>query len=748
MEIYRDKTKSAAERAKNLLSLMTLDEKICQMHVMQDKQEDTEGVFEIYNQIRAGKKPRIFGGLFNLTPYSRKVVHCILDYALHGTRLGIPVLVMGEGLHGLSTSYGTRFPQNIGLGCSFDDRLIERMARRIGKEAYTAGYRQLFAPNIDVVRDLRWGRVQEDYSEDCLLAGKMGAAYVRGLQSQGVAATLKHYIGYSLPENGINLSSVHVGERDVREQFLPAYREGVKAGAKSVMLAYHDMDGVPLHASKKWCSDVLRGELGFDGVSISDWDAVQMLNWYDRVASTKLAAGKMAIDAELDIEAPGYFGYSKDFIEAIERGEIDVSLIDRAVERVLKLKFELGLFDGKDGVTHPARTLKKNKNSLKLAREAAEKSIVLLKNDGVLPLDKSKVKKVAVIGPSVKDPQLGGYVKYPFSDKSVISIYDGLCSHFGAENVLYARGSYYSLVTHEENQLIAEAVEKAKTADVVILSLGDNARSFSGVGWGDDVQVDDRILIGENYDTHDIRLPAAQRKLFNAVSATAKEAGKKLILTLYAGRPNVIVREFEKSDAVVQAWYPGDQGGYALADILCGSVNPTAKLGVSFPRSNGHQPCCYIHRKSARGNFWRQPGSLDKPGKDYVFSTPKAFLEFGYGLSYVPIRYDFVKVKKTGDFAAEVSVKLTNTGDKDAEEAVLLFTSCVFSNCVVVPYEKLLKAYKRVKIRAGKSRTVKFVLDRSAFSYVDEDMKTAYASGQYVFSAGNAYGTASVAADF
>lgn len=748
MEIYRDKTKSTEERAKNLLSLMTLDEKICQLHVMQDKQEDTESVYEIYDQIRAGKHPRIFGGLFNLSPYPRKIVNAILDYALHDTRLGIPVLVMGEGLHGLSTEYGTRFPQNIGLGCSFDDKLIEKMARRIGKEAYSAGYRQLFAPNIDVIRDLRWGRVQESYGEDCFVTGRMGAAYVRGLQSQGVAATLKHYLGYSMPENGINLASVHVGERDLREQFLPAYQDGVNAGAKSVMLAYHDMDGVPLHASKKWGSDVLRGELGFNGVAISDWDAVQMLNWYDRVASTKLAAGKMALDAELDVEAPGYFGYSKELIDAVERGEVDIALIDRAVERVLRLKFELGLFDGKDGVTNPLRLQKKNKSSLKLAREAAEKSIVLLKNNGALPLDKSKVKKVAVIGPSVKDPQLGGYVKYLFTDKSVISIYDGLCAHFGAENVLYARGSYYSLITQEQDMLIAEAVEAARAADAVILTLGDNARTFSGVGWGEDVKVDDRVLIGENYDTHDIRLPAAQRKLFNAVSAVAKETGKKLILTLYAGRPNVLVREFENSDAVVQAWYPGDQGGYAVADILCGVVNPTAKLAVSFPRSNGHQPCCYIHRKSARGNFWKQPGSPDKPGKDYVFSTPKAFLDFGYGLSYVPIRYDFIKVKKIGNFAAEISVKITNLGDKDTEEAVLLFTSCMFSNCVVVPYEKLLKAYNRVKVQAGKSRTVKFILDKSAFSYVDENMKTAYASGRYVFTAGNAYGTVSASADF
>ena len=722
---YKDKAKSIQERADDLLSRMTLDEKIDQMHVMHVanySRDMSSDIYDVYNAIKAGEEPkRFFGALFNLVNLPKKIIDTIQRYALTKTRLGIPVMVMGEALHGLIRENCTRFPQNIGLGCTFNESLVEEIAAVIGRESYTNGFRQVFAPNVDVIRELHWGRVQENYGEDQYLVGRMGAAYVRGVQSQGVAATVKHYLGYGMPENGLNLSSVHIGERDLREQILPPFEDCVREGAKSIMLAYHDMDGVPLHVSKYWANDVLRGELNFEGTTISDWDALTMLNWYQHCSDNKKEIGKMTLTAGLDIEAPTMFGYADEFKKAVECGEIDEKLVDRAVLRILKLKFELGLFDGK---AFNFRTLKKNKKSLALARKAAEQSIVLLKNDGILPL-KKEVKKVAVFGPCAQFAPLGGYTYYPTNDTTPKTLYDGLVEHLGQENVLFAQGTRL-LQTSEE--MIKEAVETAKQADVLILACGDSGR-YCGGGLCDEI-VNEPVLCGENFDMHDIRIPEAQRKLFE----TLKNTGKPLVLTLFTGRPNVIVNEFEQSNAVLQAWYPGEMGGLALADILFGNVNPTGKLCVSFPRSNGHFPCNYNHRKSARGNFWKKPGTIEKPGKDYVLSSPKAFLTFGDGLGYVPITYHSIKAKKTDEFTVEVKVTLSNDGAQDTEESVLIFTSCSFSNSVIVPYEKLLKAFKRVKLKAGQKRTICFTLDKSAFSYLDLDMKKAYASGEYVIS--------------
>ena len=276
--------------------------------------------------------------------------------------------------------------------------------------------------------------------------------------------------------------------------------------------------------------------------------------------------------------------------------------------------------------------------------------------------------------------------------------------------------------------MIKEALDQAEKAEVLIMACGDSGR-YCGGGLCEEEAVEP-VLCGENFDLHDIQIPLAQRKLFAALKST----GKPIILTLFTGRPNVIVEEFEQSNAVLQAWYLGDMGGLALADILFGTVNPTGKLCVSFPRSVGHLPCNYNHRKSARGNFWRRPGTIENPGRDYVLSTPTAFLDFGYGLGYVPVTYHSIRAKKIGDLTVEVKVILSNDGDKDTDETVLVFVSCEHTNDVIVPYEKLLKSFKRVFLKAGQTKAVKFILDKSAFSYVDVNMKKSYARGEYVIS--------------
>ena len=710
MEIYKNKQYSVDERAQNLLSLMTLDEKIEQMHVEND-------VGRLAKEVKEGKVQHFFGALFGIRVTHTKDLVALQKYALEKTRLGIPLLLCSEGLHGLGYPNATVYPQNIGFSCSFNDELMEKIAREIGREAHNRGFRQIFAPNIDVARELRWGRTQETYGEDPFLVGKFGAAYVRGLQSQQVAATLKHYIGYSVPENGLNISAGHLGEREIRELMLPPYAEAVKAGAWSVMPAYNEVDGEPLHASKKWVNDVLRDELGFEGTVISDWGGVMMLGWLHRIAKEPWKAGKLAIEAGVDIEAPDYYGYGDEFKEKVRSGEIPMELIDRAVLRILKLKFRLGLFDGNAfGNKKTMRT----KKSVALARKAAEQSVVLLKNDGILPLNKEKRQKIAVIGPSANRAQVGDYSPNP-PHKDVISLYRGLKDKLGEEYVLYARGCNY--FTREDEEL-AKAVETAKQADVVVLVLGDNSLFFGGVGWGDD-DVKDPVNNGEGFDVTSLDLPDAQKELFQAVKAV----GKPVVLTTYAGRPLTIVNEFENSNAVLQAWYPGEQGGVAIADILFGDVNPSAKLTTSMPRSVGHLPCYYNHRVSSRGAVYKKYGSPEQPGRDYVFDSPKAFLPFGYGLSYTKYEYAGLKVRRLDDGKAEVSVKITNVGERDGEEIALVFVKNEYAD--FAPYEKQLKGYKRVALKSGQSKRVKIILDQDAFSGVDKNMKRTLIQGKH-----------------
>ncbi len=715
MQIYKDKTKSTDERVKDLMSLMTLEEKVDQLHLFTDRKA-------LCKEVKEGKIPkRFFGAVFNLDSTDKKMTNKIQSLAINNSRLGIPILFIGEGIHGLFFENGTKFPQNIGMGCSFNPELLEKEAVAIAKESYTQGFRQIFAPNVDVARELRWGRVQETYGEDTYLVGEMGAAYVRGLQSQGVAATLKHFIAYPFMENGINLSSVHLGERDVREELLPPFERCIKEGAKSLMVSYNSLDGEPLHISKKWVTDILRGELGFKGEVVSDWNGVDQLNFYHMVASTNEKAGLMALKAGIDAEYPDAFGLTDKFCEDVAAGNIDEALIDNAVYNVLKLKFDLGLFDGNAYCTDGRINLKE---SVKLARKCAEQSIVMLKNDGVLPL--SKDKKIALIGPVGKQTPFGCY-SYPVARPNDKSLYDGLAEHLGEGNFLCAMGSS---AVYSNEELLAEAIEAAKQADVIIMAMGDESK-YKGNWNGKEIV--DPTMNGENYDLHDITLPDAQKQLF----AEIEKLGKPIVSVIYTGRPNVIVNEYEKSSALLQAWYPGEQGGLAIADILYGKVNPTGKLCISFPRSVGHLPCNYNHRKSARGNFWKMAGSLEKPGKDYVFSSPKAFLPFGFGLGYIPISYLSVKAKKLDDLKAEVSVKIRNDGNAATEESVLVFISADYNDGGIVPFEKLLKAFKRVKINAGQTKTVKFILEKDAFSYIDTNMKKAYNAGQYVISSGS-----------
>lgn len=713
--MYRDPNLPVKERVADLLSKMTVDEKLDQMLFLPTLKSASEDLI-------SGKPlpPRCgaFGNLGLLE--DEKAAEHLAEYFLKETRLGIPLLLASESLHGVLNKLATVFPQSAASGGSFDRSLVYRMAKIIGRECNALGIHQVFAPDVDVPREPRWGRTQEAFGEDPYLVGEMGAQYVKGVQENNVAATAKHYIAYGIPEGGINIAPVHVGEREIREVYLEPFKKCVDAGVKSIMPAYNEVDGIPVHASKKLLRKILRDELGFKGTTISDWGAIEMFIKLHHTAPDHLTAGKMAIEAGVDIEAPVPIGYDTDFREAVKSGKIDMSLIDEAVTRILTLKFELGLFEN----PFPHEDLKpliNNQEAKDLAREMDEKAIVLLKNDGILPLDETKIGKVAVIGNNAKDSFLGDYVR---RTANCIDFYDGMVNRLGEDRVLYAQGCGPLL---GDDSMIAQAVEQAQKADAVFLVIGDRCERGGGQQ-NSGVFTSNEITCSEGYDTNDLQLPAIQRKLFDAIISL----GKPTILVVYAGRPYAMKNEFDKANGFMYSWGGGEQNGIAFANLIFGDKSPSAKLTFSFPQSTGHIPCYYNYKPSARGRLYGHPGTPTEPGMDYVSASPDAWLPFGYGLSYTTVEYRDLQafVMPNGD--VDVSVCVANTGCYEIDESVLLFVQMLY--CPVTPFIKKLRNFTKVHLKPGEKKTVKFTLTSEDFTYIDENMNTMQNHGKHLLS--------------
>ena len=705
MEKYKDKTLSPEERAKDLLSRMTLDEKFRQMHIYYR----TDDAYEALKK-DGFLEPR--GGSFG-NPRSPEVLNEYQDYCLNKTRLGIPSLVAFEAIHGLIDPKSTVFPQCAGLGGTFDRELINEMADVIGTEARAVGVRQVYAPDVDIPRDPRWGRMQETYGEDPYLTGEMGVSYIKGVQNHGVAATLKHFTAYGVPEGGLNLAPAHMGEREMREVTLEPFRKGIEAGALSVMPSYSEVDGVPVHASKKLLRDILRDELKFDGMTVSDYGALYMLYGFHHTAANALEAGKQALNAGVDLEAPDCFGYGDELKKAVENGDVSEELIDEAVYRILLLKFRTGLFE--DPYSHEEDIKKMHsKKAVELSKKLDEEAILLLKNDGLLPLSKEKAGKIAIIGPNAKNLYLGDYVT---ETENCVSFYDGIKNAVGQENIIYAKGC--NSISRDE-KLLSEAIEKARQADTVFLVMGDSSDMGGGVG-GLDI-TNDEITCGEGYDTHDLNFTPSQKELFDEIAKLKKPT----LLFLYAGRPYTIEAETEKVNAFMFSWGGGEQSGNAAAELIFGKVSPSAKLSVSFPKTAGHIPCFYNCKVSARGSFYKKPGSPENPGRDYVLSSPEAWLPFGYGLSYTSLEYSDIQAESK-DGKVKVYVKVKNKGGYDIKESVLLFVSA--RSCPITPFVKRLRSFKKVEIKKGEAKTVSFELTDEDFSYIDENYNQALCRG-------------------
>jgi beta-glucosidase len=628
------------------------------------------------------------------------------------TRLGIPALVHEECLTGLAAWKAATFPTPLAWGAAFDPDLVEQVGAAIGDSMRRLGIHQGLAPVLDVIRDPRWGRVDECIGEDPYLVGTIGTAYVRGLQSAGVDATLKHFLGYSASQAGRNHAPVHAGPREVADVFLPPFEMALRDGpARSVMNSYAEIDGVPVAANGALLTDLLRGRLGFEGTVVADYFSVAFLEVMHGIAADRGEAAELALTAGIDVELPTGDAYLSPLVDRVREGLVDESLVDRAVLRVLRQKERLGLLDPAAFEDEPPTGVDLDSPLHRtLARQLAARSLVLLSNESaggpspVLPLRPGAT--VALLGPNADRAEalqgcysfanhvLAGYPELPLGF-SIPTVREALADSLGTAAVRFAAGC---AVTGTDRSGFADAVAAATASDVAVVVVGDQAGLFG------------RGTVGEGNDTESLDLPGVQRELVEAVVAT----GTPTVVVLLTGRPYAIGWALDGDEprpaAVVQAFFPGEGGGLAIADLLTGVASPSGRLPVSLPRSAGAQPYTYLHP--------RLGGPSDVTATD---STPVR--PFGFGLGYTSFAYSELVVDESvgtdGAFAATATV--ANTGERAGEDVVQLYGHDVHGS-VTRPLVQLL-GYARVALGAGESTRVRFRVPVQRFAFSDRAMR-------------------------
>lgn len=720
------------QRIEDLMSRMTLDEKVAQvLSIWNLKKEfmtsDGGFVAEKADLLKDGlgivcrPSETRFGA--NLGPRKNaEFANAMQRYAVENTRLGIPILFHEEALHGQQAPGAVNFPQAIALSCTWDPELVRRVYETIAAEVRARGGHHVLTPVLDVARDARWGRVEETFGEDPYLVTEIGAAAIRGFQgakgridSQHVAATAKHFAAHGQPENGTNCGPASIPERMLREVFLAPFEVAVKReGVKAVMAAYHEIDGVPCHINKRLLQQILREEWGFRGIIVSDYYAIEQLEELHHVATGKAECAKLAFEAGVDSELPDMNCYP--FLkELVLKGKIAEAVLDRSVERILRLKFELELFENPYCDPDLAERITRCADHRKLARFAAEKAAILLKNDDrLLPLDMKKIKRLAVIGPNASGIHLGGYTDEP---RVGIDLLTGIQQKIGhAVQVDYAEGcriteGYASWFADEvikanpekNKQLIAEAVNVAEQADVVILAVGDNEQTCREAWKADHLG-----------DRASLELVGEQNDLVRAVAAT----GKPVVMVLTHGRPFALTAVVDSVAAILDIWYLGEETGPAVADILFGHVNPGGKLTITYPRSVGHLPVFYNKKPSAN--------------RGYLFDDNTSLFPFGHGLSYTTFKYSNLQISpEIGGVGttAKVTVEVTNTGSCAGDEIAQLYIHDRVASVTRPILE--LKDFRRITLQAGEKQTVEFTLTPEKLAFYNECMKRAVEAGEF-----------------
>ena len=706
-------------RVKSLIKRMTIEEKIAQLNsvpasdLLEDGRFSREKASKLIGK-GIGQITRLAGSLESPKEPAKiaAIANEIQRFLTSETRLGIPAIIHEECLSGLMAYGATTFPQAIGLASTWDPDLIQSITATIRRQMRAIGAHQGLAPVLDVARDPRWGRTEETFGEDQYLVAKMGVAYIRGLQgddlSSGIVATPKHFAAHGFPEGGRNCAPIHVPPRELREVFLFPFEAAVRvAGAYSLMNAYHDIDGVPCAASRELLTETLRFKWGFKGFVVSDYGAIEMLKTFHHTAADEREAAIQALEAGIDIELPRVKCYGEPLLNAIKEGMISEATIDEAVARVLRVKFLLGLFDNPYVKIEAASKAFDTPEDRALALKAARESIILLKNDGILPLKKD-VRSIAVIGPNADTTigLLGDYshtlhLGYEQDTVKVVSILEAIKRKVSPKTSIYfAKGCS---IHGQSKEGFKEALEVASKSDVIIAVMGERSGIFRLPA-----------ITGEGRDRASISLPKVQEDLLRALH----ELNKPLILILVNGRPLSIRWIAEKASAIIEAWFPGEEGGNAIADVLFGDYNPGGKLPISIPQDTGQIPVYYSRKASSF--------------RDYVFMKAKPLYPFGHGLSYTKFEYSSLSIEPEKIGPADkvnISFNIKNVGDFKGDEVVQLYVHDPVAS--VSRPVKELKGFVRLTLEPGEEKNVTFILFADQLAFYDQYMKLVVEPGVY-----------------
>ena len=734
---YKNPVLSVDERVKDLLSRMTLEEKVGQLLCplgweMYEIKDDEVHPSEKFKRLMKEKNAGMLWATYRADPWTKKTLenglnpelaakagNALQKYVIENTRLGIPLFLAEEAPHGHMAIGTTVFPTGIGMAATWSPVLIEEVGNVIAKEIRSQGAHISYGPVLDLSRDPRWSRVEETFGEDPVLSGRLGAAMVIGLGSGDLSreyatiATLKHFLAYAVPEGGQNGNYASVGTRDLHENFLPPFQEAIDAGALSVMTSYNSIDGIPCTANYYLLTQLLRNEWRFRGFVVSDLYSIEGVHESHFVAPTIEEAAMQVVSAGVDIDLGG--NAFMNLTHAVQSGKISEAVIDTAVCRVLRMKFEMGLFE------HPyvdpkiaAKTVRR-KEHIELARKIAQSSITLLKNENsILPLSKT-INKVAVIGPNADNRynMLGDYTA-PQEDSNVKTVLDGILTKLSPFRVEYVRGCAIRDTTVNE---IEQAIEAARRSEVVIVVVGgSSARDFktsykeTGAAVAEEGSVSD-MECGEGFDRASLSLLGRQQELLESLQKT----GKPLIVVYIEGRPLEKNWASEYADALLTAYYPGQEGGNAIADVLFGDYNPSGRLPISVPRSVGQIPV-YYNKKAPRNH-------------DYVEVSSSPLYSFGYGMSYTTFEYSDLQVVQKSARCFEVSFKVKNTGKYDGEEVSQLYMRDEYAS--VVQPMKQLKHFERFHLKKGEEKKVTFVLTEEDFFLVNYTLKKVVESGTF-----------------
>ncbi|MGN0213407.1 MAG: glycoside hydrolase family 3 N-terminal domain-containing protein [Muribaculaceae bacterium] len=735
---YRDASLPIDQRVEILLSQMTLNEKVGQLLCplgwpMYEKKGNKVDISPLFKQRMDAQPLGSLWAVLRADPWTQKTLvtglnprlaaealNKIQNYAVNNTRLGIPILIAEECPHGHMAIGTTVFPTALSQASTFNKQLMYQMGEVIALEARLQGANVGYGPVIDIAREPRWSRMEETFGEDPYLTGVLATQVVRGMQGDNIAdgrhvySTLKHFAAYGIPEGGLNGECANIGQRALLSEYAPQFKRAVEAGVGTLMTSYNSIDGVPCTGNRWLLTDVLRNQWGFTGFVYSDLQSIEGIAQTHRCAADYEDAAVMALKAGVDMDLEG--NSYKHLAEAYQKGKITDDDINRAVRNVLRKKFEMGLFENPYVDAATAAKIVRCDEHRQVARQVAREGIVLLKNDGILPLSK-QLKRVAVIGPNadVAYNQLGDYTA-PQDRKELRTVLDGIRSHVAANTqVVYEKGCAIRDTTQSD---IARAVQVAKDADVTVLVVGgSSARDFKTeyISTGA-AKVDENAALadmdsGEGYDRASLNLLGDQEKLMAALI----NAGVKLVVVYIEGRPLNMNLAADGANGLLTAWYPGEQGGEAIADVLFGDYNPAGRLPVGIPRNVGQIPVFYSKR----------------PSHDYIDSKAAPLYSFGYGLSYTKFDYSDLTITPGDgkDVYQTVSCTITNTGDCDGDEVAQLYINDEVST-VETPH-MLLKGFQRVSLKRGESRRVEFRLTFDDLALYDLSLKQVVEPGTF-----------------